>query len=178
MPKTSPPSCTVRTVSVFAVIWEAETACAAAFSGSGRPMSPHTESISKAAVPTLAANVRMPSKSEMSRRFGACGCGSFSKFKSSHLLAEKFRKLKRAFCFYAERKVFAAIKNTFAQRRKSLRKGDRFWSAALPASQHPAEDSGVKNRGNIGRNELFPIFGSAQTLWGSSARLSTRCGTF
>ena len=100
MPKTSPPSCTVRTVSVFAVIWEAETACAAAFSGSGRPMSPHTESISKAAVPTLAANVRMPSKSEMSRRFGACGCGLFSKFKPSHLLAEKFRKLKRAFCFY------------------------------------------------------------------------------
>jgi hypothetical protein len=46
--------------------------------------------------------------------------------------------------FHAERKVFAAIKNTFAQRRKSLRKGDRFWSAALPGSQHPAEDSGVK----------------------------------
>ena len=31
----------------------------------------------------------------------------------------------------------------------------------LPGSQHPAEDSGVKNRGNIGRNELFPIFCSA-----------------
>lgn len=53
-----------------------------------------------------------------------------------------------------------------------LRKGDRFWSAALPGSQHPAEDSGVKIRGNIGRNELFPIFGSAYTLRGSSARLS------
>lgn len=164
MPKTSPPSCTVRTVSVFAVIWEAETACAAAFSGSGKPMSPHTESISKAAAPTLAAKCADALKKRDVASFWGVRLRFIFKIQVFSSPCRKIQKAQTSLLFllfHAERKVFAAIKNTFAQRRKSLRKGDRFWSAALPGSQHPAEDSGVKNRGNIGRNELFPIFGSA-----------------